>query len=72
PFPTRWTIVAPDEDRSKVIEKCSKPQFKELQARYFPYSAVEELYSLCRRRKITGVDDSFLDCFMESTTTNLN
>lgn len=66
-FPTRWTIVAPDEDRSKVIEKCNKPQFAELQARYFPYSAVEELYSLCRRRKITGVDDSFLDCFMENT-----
>lgn len=67
PFPTRWTIVAPDEDRNKVIEKCNNPQFKELNAKYLPYSAVEELYSLCQRRKITGVDDTFLDCFMENT-----
>ncbi len=66
-FPTRWTIVAPDEDRNKVIAQCNKHQFRELNARYFPYSAVEELYSLCERRKIQGVDDSFLDCFMEKT-----
>ncbi|MCP5537443.1 MAG: restriction endonuclease [Akkermansiaceae bacterium] len=72
PFPTRWTIVAPDEDRNKVIEKCNKPQFKGLKARYFPYSAVEELYSLCMRRKIKGVDDTFLDCFMENTVLNPN
>jgi type II restriction enzyme len=67
-FPTRWTIVAPDEDRSKVMEKCSKPQFRELNAKFFPYSAVEELYSLCERRRLAGVNDDFLDCFMEPTS----
>lgn len=61
----RWTIVAPDEDRSKVYEKANRDQFRDLDTRFFPYSAVEELYSLCDRRKPEGVTDQFLDCFME-------
>lgn len=66
PFPTRYVIVAPDEDRDKVIRIASKPQFKDLNAKYFSYSAVEELYVLCQRRKIKGVTEEFLDCYMES------
>ena len=66
-FPTRWTIVAPDEDRNKVHEKANQPQFKEMCAKFFSYSAVEELYSLCQRRCIRGITDEFLDCFMEDT-----
>jgi type II restriction enzyme len=65
PFPTRYVIVAPDEDRDKVIKEANKPQFKDLQTRYFPYSAVEELYALCQRRKIKGISEEFLDCYME-------
>ena len=65
PFPTRYVIVAPDEIRDKVIKEASKPQFKDLNPRYFTYSAVEELYSLCQRRKIKGVTEEFLDCYME-------
>lgn len=61
----RWTIVAPDEDRSKVVEQANRNQFRILDTRFFPYSAVEELYSLCERRKPNGVTDEFLDCFME-------
>ncbi|HIF4687557.1 TPA: restriction endonuclease [Citrobacter koseri] len=61
----RWTIVAPDEYRAKVIEFANMPQFRDLDARFFPYSSVEELYSLCERRKLKGVLDSFLDSFME-------
>jgi type II restriction enzyme len=67
PYPTRYVIVAPDEDRQKVLHECNKEQFRDLNARYFPYSSVEELYSLCQRRKIHGVTEDFLDCFMEST-----
>lgn len=63
---TRYVIVAPDEDRDSVLSKISDPQFKSLKAKFFPYSAVEELRSLCERRKIRGVDDTFLDCFMET------
>lgn len=65
PFPTRYVIVAPDEDRDKVIKEANKPQFRDLNTRYFTYSAVEELYALCQRRKLKGVTEEFLDCFME-------
>lgn len=67
PFPTRYVIVAPDEDRDKVIREANKPQFRDLNTKYFTYSAVEELYALCQKRKIKGVTEEFLDCFMEST-----
>ena len=65
PFPTRYVIVAPDEARDKVIREASKPQFKDLDAKLFTYSAVEELYALCQKRKIRGVTEEFLDCYME-------
>lgn len=67
PFPTRYVIAAPDEDRDKVLTECNREQFRDLNAQFFPYSAVEELYSLCQRRKITGVSESFIDSFMEQT-----
>ncbi|MDF2791136.1 MAG: hypothetical protein K0S80_4238 [Neobacillus sp.] len=66
-FPTRYVIVAPDEYRNKVFREANRPQFKDLNIKYFPYSSVEELYALCQRRKIRGVTEEFLDCFMEST-----
>jgi type II restriction enzyme len=66
-YPTRWIIAAPDEDREKVIRECNRPQFKSLNDQFFPYSAIEELYSLSQRRKIRGVTDEFLDCFIETT-----
>jgi type II restriction enzyme len=64
---TRWVIAAPDEYRAKVIQECNKPQFQSLDAKFLPYSAVEELLSLCQRRNVKGVTDDFLDCFMEKT-----
>ncbi len=67
PFPTRYVVVAPDEDRGKVLKEANKSQFQSLETKFFPYSAVEELYSLCQRRKIHGVTEEFLDCFMEPT-----
>jgi type II restriction enzyme len=63
---TRWVIAAPDEDRVKVTQEANKSQFKTLDTKFFPYSSIEELYSLCERRKVSGVNDQFLDCFMES------
>lgn len=61
----RYVIVADDSDRAKVVKEANHPQFRELNIRFFPYSAVEELYSLCQRRKIQGVTEAFLDCYME-------
>ena len=65
PFPTRYVIVAPDEDREKVVREANRDQFKSLNTRYFPYSSVEELYGLCQRRRLQGVTEEFLDTFME-------
>ncbi len=65
PFPTRYVIVADDNEREKVVREANKPQFHTLNVRFFPYSAVEELYALCQRRKLRGVTEEFLDCYME-------
>jgi len=65
PYPTRYVIVAPDETRDKVIKEANKPQFLDLNTRFFPYSAVEELYSLCLKRNLRGITEEFLDCYME-------
>lgn len=62
---TRYVIVAPDEDRDKVVIEANRPQFKCLDARYFSYSAVEELYYICTHRNLHGVTQEFLDCYME-------
>lgn len=62
---TRYVIVAPDEDRSKVIEEANRTQFLSLDTRYFSYSAVEELYFICTHRNLHGVTQDFLDCYME-------
>ena len=64
-FPTRYVIVAPDELREKVVYEANKEMFKELDTKFFPYSAVEELYVICKRRKLRGVTEEFLDCYME-------
>ncbi len=65
PYPTRYVIVAPDETRDKVIKEANKPQFLDLNTRFFPYSAVEELYALCLKRNLRGITEEFLDCYME-------
>lgn len=65
---TRWVIVAPDEDREKLMKEACRQQFRQLNTHYFPYSAVDELYALCQRRKLNNraVNEEFLDCYMES------
>ncbi len=65
PIKTRYVIVAPDEDRDRVVSEANRPMFRELDAKYFPYSAVEELFVICQRRKLRGITEEFLDCYME-------
>ncbi len=69
-FKTRYVIVAPDDDREKVVEEANRPQFKSLDTRFFPYSAVEELYYICTHRNLHGVEPEFLDCYMERVCIN--
>lgn len=63
---TRYVIVAPDDDRQEAIEKINRPQFRSIEARYFPYSSVEELFYICSHRNIRGITDDFLDSYMEN------
>lgn len=62
---TRYVIVAPDDDRDKVIDEANREQFKCLDTRYFAYSAVEELYYICTHRHLCGVTQKFIDSYME-------
>lgn len=62
---TRYVIVAPDDDREKVINEANREQFLSLDARFFAYSSVEELYYICTHRNLHGVTQDFLDCYME-------
>ena len=66
PFPVRYTIVADEAEQERVAKFASEERFKPLNVKFFSYQAVEELYSLCTRRKIQGVTEEFLDSFMIS------
>lgn len=69
-FNTRYVIVAPDDDREKVVYEANRPQFLSLNTRYFPYSSVEELYYICTHRNLHGITQEFLDCYMETVCVN--
>jgi type II restriction enzyme len=70
PIDTRWVIVGEESLRSKVIELANQNQYKDMNTRFMSYGAVEELFSLCQRRRIKGINDDFLDCFMEYCVVN--
>lgn len=55
---------------SIVIELANQDQFRDMKTRFLSYGAVEELCSLCQRRRIRGVNDDLLDCFMENCIVN--
>ena len=66
---TQFVIVAPDNDHGDVVCKIAKEQFGELNALYFPYSEVDELYSFVQRHSghMRGVKKDFLLNFMKRT-----
>ena len=63
----RWIVVGPDEIRSEVFSKASVKQFASLSTCFMPYSSVEELYDLCKRKRITSdiVTEKFINNFIE-------
>ena len=67
-FQIRYVIVADESERQRVVRLANEERFRKLKVRFFSYAAVEELYSLCMRRKLYGVTEEFLDSFMELTT----
>ena len=62
----RYVVVADQAERDRVTQYANEERFRSLDLRFFSYPAVEELYSLCRRRTLFGVTDDFLDSFMET------
>jgi len=64
---THYVIVAPDEDRTLVMQKSQPSQFDEIEPLFFPYSQVEDLYSFIARHggRMKGVKKDFLLNFME-------
>lgn len=62
---SRYVIVAPDEDRQRVVREINREQFESLECKYFPYSSVLELLWLCQHRNLRGVTEDFLDCYFE-------
>ncbi len=61
----RYVIAADYSERQKITALANEERFKELNVKFFSYNAIEELYSLCRRRNLRGVTDESLDSFME-------
>lgn len=61
-----FAVVAPNELRNKVITEANQKVFRDLRARYMPYSTIRELYGLMQRYSFSGlVDHSFINAFME-------
>ena len=70
PFPTRYVVVAPDSDRSLVVRESNNPIYRDLNTRFFSYSAVNDLHNLIQKRKLRGITEDFLDSFMEPVVSN--
>ena len=62
-----YIIAAPDEIRDQVMRKSNSPQFLDMNIKYLPYSAIEDLY-LLTKRNLKGIDNiNFIHTFLEDT-----
>lgn len=63
-----FTIVAPDDLRGKVVSEANNAVFRPLEARFMPYSKVQELYGFIRRYSLSSkaVNRDFIELFMEN------
>ncbi|EJG2002287.1 hypothetical protein RB979_004148 [Vibrio alginolyticus] len=60
-----YIIAAPDEIREQVLKKANAPQFQDMNTFFLPYSAIEELYLLCKRG-LKGINNTmFFHTFLE-------
>lgn len=63
---TKFTVVAPNELRTKVVTEANYATFRPLDTRFMPYSTVRELYGLIRRYSLSKVvERTFIEPFME-------
>ncbi len=63
----KFTVVAPDALRNKVVTEANSLHFRPLNARFMPYSTVRELYGLIKRYALSNVvERNFIEPFMET------
>lgn len=63
---TNFVIVASDDQRNKVVKEVSKPHFRDLKAKFLPYSNIRVLYGLIQHYALSKVVDyNFINPFME-------
>jgi type II restriction enzyme len=68
---TIFAVIAPDTLRGKVVSEVSQTMYKDLKARFMPYSTVRELYGLIQKYPLTNlVDSRFIQAFMEIIVSN--
>jgi type II restriction enzyme len=66
-FSSNFIIVAPDDQRNKVIKEATKSHFRELNAKFLPYSNIRVLYGLIQHYSLSRVVNySFINPFLES------
>lgn len=68
---TKFTIVAPDELRSKVVSEANNETFRPLRARFVPYSTVRVLYGLIEQYSLSNLQRNFIEPFMENIVEEL-
>lgn len=63
----KFTIIASDDLRNKVVSEANNAAFRSLKARFMPYSTVRELYGLIKRYSLSNVvERNFIEPFMEN------
>ncbi len=63
---TKFTIVAPDRLRNKVVLEANNRVFSNMSGRFMPYSTIRELYGLIQKYSLSDVvERNFIEPFME-------
>lgn len=63
---TKFTIVAPDRLRNKVVLEANNRVFSNMSGRFMPYSTIRELYGLIQKYSLADVvERNFIEPFME-------
>lgn len=66
---TKFTVVAPNSLRNKVVSEANNPVFKPMHGYYMAYSTIRELYGLIQKYNLSNVvERNFIEPFMEKLT----
>ncbi len=66
---TKFTVVAPNNLRNKVVSEANNSVFKSMHGYYMAYSTIRELYGLIQKYNLSNVvERNFIEPFMEKVT----